>query len=68
IELCNSLGIPLKEEAISVEEIEHIDEAFLTGTSTQIASIQQIDDKLLYSENEKGPITKKLQEAFLKLK
>jgi len=68
IELCNSLGIPLKEEAISVEEIEHIEEAFLTGTSTQIASIQQIDDKLLYSENEKGPITKKLQEAFLKLK
>lgn len=68
IGLCKSLGIEIKEIPISIAEINTIDEAFLTGTSTQIAAIQQIDGRVLYSENEKGPVTKKLQEAFLKLK
>jgi len=68
IELCHLLGIKIIEEAIKVAEIDSIDEAFLTGTSTQIAAIQNIDDHQLYSGNKKGPITKRLQEAFLKLK
>ncbi|APQ18992.1 aminotransferase class IV [Maribacter hydrothermalis] len=68
IELCNSLGIEIRETAISLSEINTIDEAFLTGTSTQIAAIQQIDDYKIYTGNEKGPVTQRLQEAFLKLK
>lgn len=68
IELCHSLGIEIKETPISLEELNTIDEAFLTGTSTQIAAIQQIDDYRLYTGNEKGPVTQRLQEAFLKLK
>ncbi|MEP2238808.1 MAG: aminotransferase class IV [Maribacter sp.] len=68
IELCKSLGIEVRETAISLEDIESVDEAFLTGTSTQIAAIQKIDEYQLYTGNEKGPITKKLQEAFSKLK
>ncbi|MEP2279435.1 aminotransferase class IV [Maribacter sp.] len=68
IELCKTLGIEVRETAISFEDIESVDEAFLTGTSTQIAAIQKIDEHQLYTGNEKGPITKKLQEAFFKLK
>ncbi len=68
IELCHSLGIEIKETPISLAELNTIDEAFLTGTSTQIAAIQQIDDYKLYTGNEKGPVTQRLQEAFLKLK
>lgn len=68
LELCKSLNIEIKESPISVDDLTTIDEAFLTGTSTQIASIQQIDSHILYTGNNKGPITRKLQEAFLKLK
>lgn len=68
IELCHSLGIEIKETPISLAELNTIDEAFLTGTSTQIAAIQKIDTHILYTGNEKGPVTQRLQEAFLKLK
>jgi D-alanine transaminase len=67
-ELCKSLDIEIRETPVSVHDISEIDEAFLTGTSTQIASIQQIDNHILYIENKIGPVTKKLQEAFLKIK
>lgn len=68
IELCRALGIEIKETPISLQEIDTVDEAFLTGTSTQITAIQKIDNHLLFTENKKGPVTQKLQEAFLKLK
>jgi len=68
IELCKSLGIEVKEIPVSIDDIINIDEAFLTGTSTQIASIQKIEENILYTDNKKGPITEQLQEAFLKLK
>ena len=68
IELCHSLGIETRETPISLSELNTVDEAFLTGTSTQIAAIQQIDDYKLYTGNEKDPVTQRLQEAFLKLK
>ena len=67
-ELCKSLDIEIRETPVSINDISEIDEAFLTGTSTQIASIQQIDDHILYKENKIGPVTQKLQEAFLKIK
>jgi D-alanine transaminase len=68
IALCNDLGIELKEMAITQEQLFSMDEAFLTGTTTQVASIRQIDEHFIYQNKETGPITKKLQKAFLELK
>ena len=68
IQLCGELGLELKEEAIGLDAIYQMDEAFLTGTSTQIASIQQINDHFYYSDYTVGPVTQKLQEAFHRLK
>lgn len=68
LQLCNKLGLELKEEAIDANNISIMDEAFLTGTTTQIASIKQIDDHFYYMDDEIGNITKQLQEALLKLK
>lgn len=68
LQLCQELDIQVKEETVALKEIEHVDEAFLTGTSTQIASIKQIDDHFLYLGEEVGPITKRLREAFYRLK
>lgn len=68
ITLCKSLNIEIEEKPVPLSLVTKMDEAFLTGTSTQIASIQQLDDHMYYTGNRVGPITEKLQEAFLKLK
>ncbi len=67
LELCEKLGIPVRLEGLPVQEIPNLDEAFLTGTSTQILAIRNIDDFVL-SGGHAGPITLKLQRAFLELK
>jgi D-alanine transaminase len=68
ISLCVDLDLEIREMAINQEQILNMDEAFLTGTTTQVASIRQIDDHFFYQNEETGPITKKLQKAFLELK
>ncbi len=68
LELCQQLGLEVREEGVPQKELLKMDEAFLTGTTTQIASIRQLDDHFYYHGENVGEITKKLQEAFLKLK
>lgn len=68
LKICRDENIPYKEEAISFEDVSSMDEAFLTGTSTQIASIKQFDVHFFYTDATPGPFTKKLQELFLRLK
>ncbi|MBT8258760.1 MAG: aminotransferase class IV [Bacteroidia bacterium] len=68
INLCNELNLEVCEEAINADDIPNMDEAFLTGTTTQVASVRQIDDYFYYEDDNLGPITKKLQESFLELK
>lgn len=68
LELCIKLNIEAVEKGIQFSEITEMDEAFLTGTSTQIASIQQIDKHFYYQGNAIGSITRKLQQAYLELK
>ncbi len=68
IDLCKNLGLVLREEAVRLEDIYYMNEAFLTGTTTQVASIRQINDHFYYEDKEIGSITKKLQKAFFKLK
>lgn len=68
LQLCKDLKIACREQAIDQKEIHTMDEAFLTGTTTQIASIKKIDNHYFYKDQESGLITKRLQEAFFKLK
>ncbi len=68
VRLCDDLGIKLKEIAVRQEQLIEMDEAFLTGTTTQIASVRQLNEHFYYQNEEIGPITKKLQKAFLELK
>lgn len=68
LQLCDTLGVEVRLEGVSEQEMLKMDEAFLTGTTTQIASIKKLNDHMYYQGNEVGEITKKLQEAFLDLK
>ena len=68
LKICRDNDITYVEKAISFENIHTMDEAFLTGTSTQIASIKKIDDHIYYEGGQPGAITHKLQELFSQLK
>ena len=68
IDLCNKLKIKLIEKGVAFSDIENYEEAFLTGTSTQIASIKNINNHFFYQSGEIGEITKTLQHAYLALK
>ena len=67
LEICQKLSIEVRLEGIPASEVTNMDEAFLTGTSTQVMAIQNLDDHT-YFENEPGSYTQRIQQAFLKLK
>ena len=67
MELCDKLQLEVREEAVPYSEVQTMDEAFLTGTGSQILAIRQLDDHHYFKENP-GPITQRIQHAFLKLK
>ena len=67
LELCEQLDIPCRLEAVPSAELLGIEEAFLTGTSTQVLAIQEVDGHRLF-QAAPGPVTRQLQKAFLDLK
>jgi D-alanine transaminase len=67
LELCEKLGIEVRQEGISATKIKEMDEAFLTGTSTQVLAIQHLDDHCFF-DTTPGSVTQRLQEAFLEVK
>ena len=63
IELINSLGIPLREEAFTLEEFKGADEAFLSGTTTEIMPITGLNGHT-FAGGRPGPVTLRVAEAF----
>ncbi|NVN19378.1 aminotransferase IV [Muricauda sp. HICW] len=68
LELCQNLDISVIERPIAKDEIKHMDEAFFTGTTTQIASIAILGEHQFYENDNIGKTTKRLQKAFAKLR
>ncbi|MUP46258.1 aminotransferase IV [Gramella sp. BOM4] len=66
IDLCTELALDIREEAYSLKDFKHLDEVFLTGTTTQVMTISEIftEKEKIFSRPEAGPITRKLQKAF----
>lgn len=69
IQLCRRLAIPVEEKPYLLEHIKTADEIFLTGTTTQVMRISEIISagESIYKSSEPGPITRKLQQAFIQL-
>ena len=59
----NELGIDTIERSIDRSELYIADEAFFTGTATNVAAISSLDNRPIGS-GEAGPLTTKLQELF----
>ena len=66
MQLARDLGIEVIEQNIPREMLYLADEVFFTGSAAEIAPISQID-QLKIGTGKRGPITKKLQDAFFGL-
>jgi D-alanine transaminase len=63
IDLANQLKVPIVYQALSQQQLEHIDECFITSTTVEICPVVQIDGKAV-GNGQPGPITRQLQQAF----
>lgn len=63
MDLAVSMGIPLAERAVTVEQLYAADECFLTGTAAEVIAVTKVDGRVIGS-GRAGAITKKLMAAF----
>ncbi|MDU0810254.1 MAG: branched-chain amino acid transaminase [Burkholderia sp.] len=61
IKLAKNIGIDVIEKRITRDEVYTADEAFFTGTASEVTPIRELDNRKIGIEN---PITKRLQSAF----
>jgi len=59
LELARSLGLAVREEAITTGELTRLDECFLAGTTADVMPIVRIDDRPV-GRGTPGPITTRL--------
>lgn len=64
IEMARELGFEVDERPIQVEELARADEAFFTGTTTEVRPTVRIDGRPVGS-GEVGPVARRLFDAFL---
>ncbi len=57
---------PIEERPILLDELPHIDEAFITSSSKEITPVIQIDD-LIIDSGKPGPRTYELEQRFIKM-
>lgn len=56
---CKALGVPVRECLFKTDELYGADEVFLTGTTTEVLPIVNIDNQTI-SQGTPGPITRQL--------
>jgi branched-chain amino acid aminotransferase len=63
IELGAAAGLPVRETTLHDEDLDTIDEAFLTSTTKEIVPIVRIDDRVV-GAGAPGPVTRQLHAEF----
>jgi D-alanine transaminase len=58
-------GIGFRGQALKRQELDHVSEMFLTGTTTEVLPIARVDNVPI-GAGRPGPITRKLQRAYAK--
>src|SRR6185436_17527417 len=66
ITLARHLGYKVREEQLPREALYWADEVFLSGTAVEITAVRSVDG-LPVGKGSRGPITRRLQEAFFGL-
>ncbi|WP_420635463.1 aminotransferase class IV [Candidatus Palauibacter sp.] len=63
LELCAEHDIPSRVDDLSLTEAYRADEAFCTGTMGELASVTEIDGRMI-GDGTPGPLTKRLSELY----
>jgi branched-chain amino acid aminotransferase len=63
IQICNELGIPVKERSIQRAALYVADELFFSGTAAEITPIRSVD-RIQVGNGKRGEITTLIQNAF----
>ena len=66
MQLARDLKLPVHERRITRDEVYVADEAFFTGTAAEVTPIREVDNRAI-GAGKRGPITQKLQAAYLSL-
>lgn len=66
MQLAQDFGIRVVERRIARDELYIADEAFFTGTAAEVTPIREVDNRSI-GAGKRGPITEKLQKAYLAL-
>jgi branched-chain amino acid aminotransferase len=61
--IAKDLGIEVREKRITRDEMYCADEAFFTGTASEVTPIRELDDRAI-GKGVRGPITEKIQKVF----
>ena len=64
IELAGGMGVAVEERAIPLPELYRADEVFLSGTTTEMRPVVEIDGRSV-GDGAAGPVTRGLYEGFL---
>ena len=66
IQICQELGITIKERTIQRAALYVADELFFTGTAAEVTPIRSVD-RITVGEGGRGPITEKIQKLFFEI-
>jgi branched-chain amino acid aminotransferase len=61
--LAREMGVAVAEDTIPREMLYVADEVFMTGSAAEITPVRSVD-RILIGSGKRGPLTKRLQEAF----
>lgn len=64
--LAKDMGLEVREQTLSRESLYLADEVFMTGTAAEITPVRSVDG-IQVGIGRRGPITKKIQQAFFGL-
>jgi D-alanine transaminase len=63
LDLARSMGITVREDALTAQDLGRLDELFLVGTTTDVMPVTRLDDQPIGS-GAPGPVATKLVRAF----
>ena len=66
IQICQELGITVKERTIQRAALYVADELFFSGTAAEITPIRSVD-RITVGSGGRGPITEKIQKVFFEI-
>jgi branched-chain amino acid aminotransferase len=61
--LAREMGLAVAEDTVPREMLYVADEVFMTGSAAEITPVRSVD-RILIGSGKRGPVTKRLQEAF----